>query len=1154
MNTISRQIRTKALGFLTTFMICTPVWADDTEIYFGGSTNVTVQPNVLFVLDTSGSMTSTDGGSTTRLDRMKTALTSILNTSEDINVGLMRFTNPGGPILYPVTDIDQTITTTVVQDAIDGTTSSSINDGDDDAEQGGDTSVTLGSSALDMTTVASSVSGSVSVRINSGSDDSEERSNGSIYLNSSDLELMQGDGYVQTIGLRFSSVNVPQNAVITNAWIEFEVDEQNGASANDVTVLISGQDADNPPTFSTATNDISGRTKTSANTTWAITSNPSVDSTFSSPTINAVVQEIVDRSDWAANDPMVLILDHVTGSGIRWMEAYEGESASAAQLHINYVTGTPTTITVQVSDSFDDAEEDVSSGSISRTSSDLELMSDGGDTQIVGLRFSSLAIPDGATIADARLEFEIDEENSASSDPVTIRIYGEDTDSAASYGNSKWDISSRTKTSNSATWAITENPAVNNALISPNVSTVLQEIVDRSGWSENDPVAFVIEHISGTGIRWVESENGEASAAAQLHVTYMTSSTTPSNQTIGLRFNNINIPQGSTISSAVASFTADADSSDTTSLTIYGHDTDQSSQFSTTADNLGSISRPRTTASVSWSSSGGLTAWVDGSTYDSPDLTSIIQEIVNRSGWCGGNSLSLILTGSAGLRIAKSYENDPSQAPQLDITYDPASNPSGCMNHEFGVRVSSSSDDAEESSSGTMDLDSSDLELVTESSTQKIGIRFNNVQLNQGATISSAFLEFAVDETDPTTATSLTIKGEDVGNSTTFTTSASNISGRTTTTASETWSISDQWTVEHDLQRSPDISSVVNEILARSDWAAGNSMTFIITGSGKRVVESYDGSNLAPRLVYYANPTTVPTSSNTVRSKLIEIVNNLDHKSGTPIVDSLYEAARYYRGEQIDYGKTRGSGSDSAKAATRVSHSDSYTGGALVQPSGCSDDNLGSSACADEEITGSPTYISPISESCQSNHIVLLTDGYASVNTSADKVKTMTGDTSCVDTDDSACGPEITYFLKNSDQLASMSQDQNITTHTIGFNFSDDWLRNLATQGGGGFHEAESATELTSAFDTIIKTIKAVNTTFVEPSVTINQFNRFAHRDDVYFALFKPQETAKWYGNLKKYQLKGNPATLYDNHTPQEVAIDSSTGFFAIDSKSFWSN
>ena len=84
--------------------------ADDTEIYLG-NVNVTaaVRPNVLFILDTSGSMSGMDGMSEDRLDRMKDALNTILDDANNINVGLMRFTDPGGPILFPVSYIDEDV-------------------------------------------------------------------------------------------------------------------------------------------------------------------------------------------------------------------------------------------------------------------------------------------------------------------------------------------------------------------------------------------------------------------------------------------------------------------------------------------------------------------------------------------------------------------------------------------------------------------------------------------------------------------------------------------------------------------------------------------------------------------------------------------------------------------------------------------------------------------------------------------------------------------------------------------------------------------------------------------------------------------------------------------------------------------------------------
>jgi hypothetical protein len=53
------------------------------------------------------------------------------------------------------------------------------------------------------------------------------------------------------------------------------------------------------------------------------------------------------------------------------------------------------------------------------------------------------------------------------------------------------------------------------------------------------------------------------------------------------------------------------------------------------------------------------------------------------------------------------------------------------------VWVSTSSDDAEEAASGSMDMTSSDLELVNN---QQVGMRFQGITIEQGATITSAYI------------------------------------------------------------------------------------------------------------------------------------------------------------------------------------------------------------------------------------------------------------------------------------------------------------------------------------------------------------------------------------------------------------------------------
>ena len=169
----------------------------------------------------------------------------------------------------------------------------------------------------------------------------------------------------------------------------------------------------------------------------------------------------------------------------------------------------------------------------------------------------------------------------------------------------------------------------------------------------------------------------------------------------------------------------------------------------------------------------------------------------------------------------------------------------------FEVRVAASSDDAEEQASGSVGLSSSDLELILESSEQTVGMRFNAVDIPQGAAIASAYVQFQVDETTDV-ATSLSIQGQNVDNASTFTSASWNISSRLRTEASVPW-VPAPWPTVGEAgpdQQTPDIAAVVHEIVNRSGWASGNSLVIIITGSGKRVAESYNGVSAAAPLLH----------------------------------------------------------------------------------------------------------------------------------------------------------------------------------------------------------------------------------------------------------------------------------------------------------------
>jgi hypothetical protein len=168
--------------------------------------------------------------------------------------------------------------------------------------------------------------------------------------------------------------------------------------------------------------------------------------------------------------------------------------------------------------------------------------------------------------------------------------------------------------------------------------------------------------------------------------------------------------------------------------------------------------------------------------------------------------------------------------------------------------VASSSDDAEESASGSVSLTSSDLELVVEGSTiQTVGVRFTDVQIPQAATIVSASIQFQVDEVSTGSGSSLTIRAQDADSPATFASTAFDVSSRPRTDAVATWNppVWDTVGQAGPDQRTTDLSALVREVIERPGWAPGNAMAFIFTGSGTRTAEAFDGTGPPTLVVEY---------------------------------------------------------------------------------------------------------------------------------------------------------------------------------------------------------------------------------------------------------------------------------------------------------------
>lgn len=1007
MNTKTNKFGSGLLVFLMATMAGFSAHGDDTEIFFGGNGNPGIQPNVLFILDNSASMDNKDcpnGGTScnnpTRMQRLKSAMNSLLDSLNNVNVGLMQFSFPGGAILYPVTDIDAPLLKPQ-------SLSLSITNGEDDAEEANG-NVTLTNEIIALTKRDSSGTTRVSPAISASADDAEEvASTGAVTTNSTSLTLTEG----RLAGLIFRNQAIPQNARILSANIVFTVEQATG-------------------------------------------------------------------------DDML-----------------------EEELHLE--------IQGQLSTSY-----------------------------------SSL--------------------------------------NAFSAAN---NIGSRNKTNTKIQWNIIDPPpAVGETVISADIAPVIQEIISDTNWSSGGDIALFLQNASsdpGTGKRVFSSFDAGNTRRPVLNITYETRQS-DAFQTVGLRFNDVAVPRGARITSATLEFqAAAADAGTPATYTIFGEKVANSAPFTDDSNNL--TSRPDTTASVSWTPSwisDSSTAWRPGEIHstldDGANLAPIIEEIVNQADWCGGNSLSLFITGGGDARFISAFEHAGSNSPKLKITYDPNDIPAGegCMATTFSYRVSSNTDDGRgRSSTSTSNdvLNDTSLPLGTyDGNAIYTGFRFTNLQIPRNATVLSAYLEFTASANN-SGSSNLTIKVQDSNNAGALCTGGTGCTRLRSRTYWETTTVA--WNnvpafTSGMVYRSPDIASLVQRIVNKGTWNPGNAMLFAINGSGTRYVTPHDNNPAsAPRLVI-----RIAQASNavggTTRDALKSIVSDIEPVTNTPIVDSLYEAALYFRGEALQWGdrryhspynyvnhNTRNSQwngfNDSIAPRLRVAHPDSYTGGTVSYPSGCSADNPNSKNCKEEAITGSPRYISPIIDQCQTNHIVLLTDGAPTGSGSANLVKSLIGQNTCVDSEHAACGPELAKFLFDNDH-SPLPGKQNIYTHTIAFNLNNatdtnflDRIAKSGNGGSGGVKSANTATELEQVFRNITgEIIGSVNTTFVSPGVTVNSFNRLTHRNELYFALFRPETRPSWPGNLKRYRITTSGDILDRNGVS---VIDPETGMFIDNAQSYWS-
>ncbi|HPY39442.1 MAG TPA: PilC/PilY family type IV pilus protein, partial [Thiolinea sp.] len=302
-----------------------------------------------------------------------------------------------------------------------------------------------------------------------------------------------------------------------------------------------------------------------------------------------------------------------------------------------------------------------------------------------------------------------------------------------------------------------------------------------------------------------------------------------------------------------------------------------------------------------------------------------------------------------------------------------------------------------------------------------------------------------------------------------------------------------------------------------------------------------------------------PVAGQTVRDFLPQIVNSWSAKGYTPIVDSMNEVARYYRGEPVSVFAAQSP--DHVRAAHPSSYTGDITGHTCASYSAPSECNNSYGWCDQDIVAGScvtkPTkecdkyatvsglccdghpegyneagdaygwvctgayyecentnwdvcekevyndreycqqrtcngkatttnYVSPITSECQSNYVVLMSDGKpegywgpTQYPHTKDEIESKLG--ACADAPSSfqagTCGPELAEYLANQDQNTTITGKQTIETFTIAFALNDvngtKYLKSLAE--AGHLKVANNADQLRNALKQVIAQATSVN-------------------------------------------------------------------------------
>jgi len=536
--------------------------------------------------------------------------------------------------------------------------------------------------------VTDNTSGSVSVSVIDGDDDAEEdRTDGSMSRNSSDLEIGNDGGDHQYVGIRFQNVEVPKGANISNAYLKFKAKATDSGA---MTIFIDQEDAGNTLTFTSAQNDISNRQLTEEPVSY-VPENWSANQTYYSADISSLIERIIrEDGDWGNGNAMTFVLwselDHTIERS-----SYSFNGGYSVILEFDYSLSTTVIAEFQADKTIALNNEAIQFSDIS-TGDPESWLWDFGDGSTSTLQnpthtYTTVGIYSvSLTATNANGSDTETKENyiMVSDPPAPIAEFGSSNTTISIGGNIDFtDLS----TNNPLSWlwdfgdgntSILQNPSHTYSTLG-NYTVALTA---SNPFGSNTETKFDYVNVnSGSGSVSVSVIDGDDDAEEDRTGNSIGDMSRNSGgldignqggvkQYVGIRFQNIIVPQGAVISNAKLIFTARANDDEIMSISIDQENSGNTLTFSNDYDDISD--RILTGNPIVYAPE----AWVKNQTYASTDISQLIQEIVDVGGnWESGNAMTFVLWSDLSHndeRVAYSYNGGTPVKLEFDYSLPPS--------------------------------------------------------------------------------------------------------------------------------------------------------------------------------------------------------------------------------------------------------------------------------------------------------------------------------------------------------------------------------------------------------------------------------------------------------------------------------------------------